>query len=71
VSSPLPLIAEELCQGCGDCLDACPGEALELAGGVARLARPSDCAYCGDCELICPQGAIQLPLEIVARPEDD
>jgi dihydromethanopterin reductase (acceptor) len=65
----LPHIALDLCTGCGDCVATCPTGALELAGGLAFLARPADCEYCGDCELLCPQGAISLPFEIVFAEE--
>ncbi len=63
-SPVLPLILEERCTGCSDCVEVCPAEALELADGRAVLARPEDCAYCADCEEICPEGAIALPFEI-------
>jgi len=61
----LPMILEERCTGCGDCVEVCPTGALELADGRAVLARPEDCAYCADCETLCPEGAIVLPFEIV------
>jgi NAD-dependent dihydropyrimidine dehydrogenase PreA subunit len=66
----LPAIDEAACQGCGDCIPACPGSALAMASSKAHLAHPEDCTYCGDCELICPHGAIQLPLQIVLRSPD-
>ncbi|MGB9722794.1 MAG: ATP-binding protein [Chloroflexia bacterium] len=65
----LPIILEERCTGCGDCVEACPTGALELRGRRAVLARPEDCRYCADCETICPQGAIALPFEIVFGDE--
>ncbi len=68
-SSILPIILEERCTGCGDCVEVCPAEALELRNGRAVLARPEDCCYCADCETICPEGAIALPFEIVFEGE--
>lgn len=68
-SPVLPLILEERCTGCGDCVELCPVGALELRDDHAVLARPEDCRYCADCEMICPEGAIALPFEIVFADE--
>jgi NAD-dependent dihydropyrimidine dehydrogenase PreA subunit len=66
----LPMILEDRCTGCGDCLETCPVGALELRAGKAVLARPEDCRYCGDCESLCPVGAIALPFEILFGEPD-
>jgi pyruvate formate lyase activating enzyme len=50
---------EERCQGCGQCVAACPRQALRLAGkGVER--DPSRCQACGQCAVLCPQRAQEL-----------
>jgi len=67
----LPTIIDDLCTGCGDCVESCPTGALELQAGKAALVRPADCIYCGDCETLCPQGAIALPFAIVFEEESD
>ena len=55
-----PVIDEEVCTGCGICVDACPEGALELVGDKAKLAYPDKCTGCGTCEEQCPNGAITL-----------
>lgn len=47
-------ITEE-CLACGNCLEACPAEAIE-EGDVYRIT--ADCAECGLCVDECPHGAI-------------
>ena len=65
----LPLIIEDRCTGCGDCVQVCPQGVLELLGERVVLARPEECAFCGDCESFCPEGAIALPFEIIYAEE--
>jgi len=60
-----PDIDQERCTGCGDCVVACPAQALVLEEGRAVMAHPGDCQYCGDCEELCPVGAIARPFEII------
>ncbi len=59
-----PQIDEDGCTGCGDCIIACPTDALELVRGTAVLADPEACNYCGYCEAICPERAIAIPYKI-------
>ncbi len=57
-----PLVAEvieERCDGCGECLAACPYGALELSGDRVRV-RESLCKGEGACVPVCPQQALQV-----------
>jgi ferredoxin len=57
------------CNGCGDCLDACPNEAIQVISGKAFLDQDK-CGDCAACLDACPTHAIQeeAPLVSIARP---
>ena len=62
VSPLLCAVEERLCRGCGDCIDACPYDAIRLLStvngdSVARVF-PEACKGCGSCAAICPTGAM-------------
>ena len=46
------------CVGCMSCVAACPVEAIEDAGGVAKIDE-SKCVNCGTCAAQCPVSAIE------------
>jgi NAD-dependent dihydropyrimidine dehydrogenase PreA subunit len=47
----------EKCAGCGECLQACPVEAIWMVAGRAVID-PETCLDCGVCVEACPEGAI-------------
>ena len=51
-------IDPSLCDGCGDCLDECPEEAIEGKPGFISMIDESLCEKCGACSEVCPQDAI-------------
>lgn len=51
-------IDDELCNGCGLCVNACHEGAIELENGKARLLHEHYCDGLGDCLPACPTGAI-------------
>lgn len=51
-------IAEEKCNGCGLCVNACHEGAIGLVNGKAKLLRDDYCDGMGDCLPNCPMGAI-------------
>lgn len=53
-------IDEELCDGCGNCIDACHEGAIVLVDGVATLVSDIYCDGLGDCLDECPQDAITI-----------
>lgn len=66
----VPEVNPEKCEGCGDCVKLCPGQAVALVLGKATVVRPENCDYCAECEAFCPSSAVRCPFEIVIeRPE--
>jgi len=58
-------VNEDLCRGCGFCVDACPYNAIELIetdrfGHVVKIASVNEalCKGCGSCSAACLNGAI-------------
>jgi len=71
-SGYISLVDEDLCIGCGDCIDYCQFFALSMDDGYARTDQ-SICMGCGVCVTHCVQDALSLihdpakgePLEIM------
>ena len=53
-----PVLETEECIGCGICVDACPQDFLEIAGGDVVVENEDACIACGDCVEECPMGCI-------------
>ena len=51
-------INEELCNGCGLCVNACHESAIGLVDGKAKLLRDDYCDGLGNCLPVCPTNAI-------------
>ena len=53
-------IDEDLCDGCGLCVEACEEGAVVVVEGKAKLVSESHCDGLGNCLPVCPQGAISF-----------
>ena len=53
-------IDDEKCVGCAKCVNACPGGALEMVEGKARMVRENMCDGIGKCIGKCPVDAIEF-----------
>ena len=53
-------IAEDKCNGCGLCADACHEGAIGIVNGKAKLLREDYCDGLGDCLPACPVNAISF-----------
>ena len=51
------IIDRAKCTGCGECIDACPADVIDMESGKAVVSRIDSCFGCGDC-LICKETAI-------------
>ncbi len=62
-------IDEDKCIGCGKCANACPGGALAMVDGKAKLVREDFCDGLGVCIGKCPVDAIEF-IEVVKETEE-
>jgi ferredoxin len=53
-------INEDLCNGCGNCINICAEAALELVNGKAKLVKDFFCDGMGACLDVCPTDALKV-----------
>jgi heterodisulfide reductase subunit A len=76
--APVASVNEQLCSGCGNCINLCPFNAISMKKqlGVLDLSQidPLLCKGCGNCVVGCPVKAINLPInsdvQLVAQIEE-
>jgi Ni,Fe-hydrogenase III small subunit/formate hydrogenlyase subunit 6/NADH:ubiquinone oxidoreductase subunit I len=57
----MPEIDPALCDGSGECAEACPTEAIELGiSGAIRAIDAGRCIFCSACVIACPKGALSM-----------
>jgi electron transport complex protein RnfB len=52
-------VDEDLCVGCGTCIEKCQMNAIKLKDDLAKVLTKR-CIGCGNCAAVCPEGAMHL-----------
>jgi heterodisulfide reductase subunit A-like polyferredoxin len=62
-------VDKSLCIGCGECLEVCAFNGMEMEEGIAHVNQ-ENCLGCGRCERVCLSGAINITLDDPNRIEE-
>jgi len=65
---PEVMVRQQKCEGCGECVAACPREAAVLVEGRVTIDR-ARCDLCMDCVEACPTGALEVTGEEITIEE--
>lgn len=60
---PRVIVDESKCEGCGECVDTCPAEVLEMQNDKAMVINEDECLECESCVEVCEPGAITLEVD--------
>jgi len=55
-----PEVNQELCVGCGECVDVCPVEVFELQDEKSVPVNAEECLGCDSCIEVCEENAITV-----------
>ena len=53
-----PIVDDEKCVGCEECVDVCPVEVFEMTEGKSVPVNAEECLGCESCVEVCEEGAI-------------
>ncbi len=57
------------CIGCGECIDACPEDAIEGKDGYIHMIDQDLCEHCGKCVAACDEGCIKTTIKLPRLPK--
>ena len=68
----MPWVNEDMCVGCGLCVEECPVDAISLQENDTAVINDNECIRCGNCHEVCPQEAVRhdserIPIEVEAN----
>ena len=55
-----PIVDEEKCVGCEECVDVCPTEVFEMVDGKSSPVNAEECLGCESCIEVCEEDAIVI-----------
>lgn len=58
LGAALPMVSEEVCSGCGACVEACPDAAIRLNDAHEPVIDADRCMACGQCPRVCPTATL-------------
>ena len=62
-------VDENLCNGCGKCVEVCVFRGRELVDGKAKIDQDR-CLGCGRCAEVCPTGATTIHIDEISRVDE-
>lgn len=60
MSGYYPVVDEDRCVGCGECVDVCPVDVFEMKDDKSVPVNPDECLGCESCIEVCEPGAIVI-----------
>jgi NAD-dependent dihydropyrimidine dehydrogenase PreA subunit len=60
MNMPTPVVDQDKCEGCEECVDVCPMEVFEMRDGKSFPVNADDCEGCESCVEVCEAGAITV-----------
>jgi len=68
----MPWVNQDLCVGCGICVDECPVGAITQDQSSKAIINDDKCIRCGKCHDVCPEEAVRhdserIPQEVEAN----
>jgi ferredoxin len=63
----MPWVNEDMCVGCGVCIDDCPVGAITLEKNQKAVINEDECIRCGRCHDVCPREAVRHDSERIPR----
>ncbi|TYT74451.1 DUF362 domain-containing protein [Desulfobotulus mexicanus] len=55
-----PIVDQDKCVGCEECVDVCPTDVFEMKDGKSEVANADECLGCESCLEVCEPAAIVI-----------